>query len=96
MLGTGAYARAPADSNSTAKQQSSGNVQAGDTAVTSDALVSVASDAMQPSSTQPRQAPLWPVRLVLAYLQHLRDHGLDEWRWQELRQFRERDMMCGP
>ena len=39
---------------------------------------------------------LWPVRLLLAYLRHLRDHGLEEWRWQELKAMSQRAFRCLP
>jgi hypothetical protein len=33
---------------------------------------------------QQSAVPLAPVRVVLDYLQHVRAHGLQDWRWQEL------------
>jgi hypothetical protein len=39
--------------------------------------------------------PLAPARVVLDFLEHVRDHGLEERRWQEVQAFAEAKARCG-
>ena len=94
VIGAGAYAKTPGAGKSSVTKHQQETIQAGNGMGADDTSAPTASECQQPCSTQRGHMPLWPVRLVLAYLQHLRKHGLEEWRWQELRSVRAHQMMC--
>ena len=94
LLGTGAYASTTAAGSSTTMHPEQKRLQAGDGTAVGDVTAPSASESKRRSNIQTETAPLWPVRLVLAYLQHLRSHGMCDWRWQELKTSETHDMMC--
>ena len=93
-LGTGAYASTAAAGSSTTMHPEQESVQTGDDTALRNKTAPSASESERLSNIQTQTAPLWPVRLVLAYLEHLRSHGMCDWRWQELQSLMVHQMMC--